>query len=94
MNPVAAGIVTGALVVAGKWADGKAPNMHNAIGVAGIAVGLAIIEQASSKLAEAFAWLIVLSVFIVYFPKIVKGTGLARKTGGAAPLGPIGSGLK
>jgi hypothetical protein len=92
MNPVAAGVITGVLVVGGKWADGKAPNMQNAIGVAGIAVGLAVIDQASEQMATAFAWLIVLSVFIVYFPKIVRGTGLAG--GGHKPLGPIGSGIK
>lgn len=78
MNALAAALLTGAIVVAGKWSDGKAPNIDNAIGVAGIAVGLALMEQASQKLASAFAWLIVLSVTIIYFPKIVKGTGLAK----------------
>lgn len=78
MNPVGAALITGALIVAGKWADGKAPNINNAIGVAGIALGLALMDQANEKLANAFAWLIVLSVTIVYFPKIVKGTGLTK----------------
>lgn len=78
MNPVTAALVTGVLIVAGKWSDGKSPNMDNAVGVAGIAVGLALMEQASEKLASAFAWLIVLTVAFVYFPKIVKGAGLAK----------------
>lgn len=78
MNAIAAALLTGAIVIAGKYSEGKAPNMDNAIGVAGIAVALSLMEQASPKLATSFAWLIVLSVTIVYFPKIVKGAGLAK----------------
>lgn len=77
MNPVAAAVITGALIVGGKWADGKAPTVENGVGVAGIAIGLALLEQGSPKLATAFGWLIVLSVGIVYIPTIVKGAGLA-----------------
>jgi hypothetical protein len=78
MNPVAAALVTGAMVIAGKWSEGKSPNINNAVGVAGIALGLALMDQANEKLSNAFAWLIVLSVTIVYFPKIARGTGLAK----------------
>jgi hypothetical protein len=78
VNPVAAALVTGAMVIAGKWSEGKAPNINNAVGVAGIALGLALMDQANEKLASTFAWLIVLSVTIVYFPKIARGTGLAK----------------
>lgn len=78
MNPLSAALLTGVIVVAGKWADGKTPNVDNAIGVAGIAIGLALMEQANEKLATSFAWLIVLSVTIVYFPRIVKGAGLTK----------------
>jgi len=78
MNPLSAALITGAIVIVGKWSDGKAPNVDNGIGIAGIAVGLALLSQANEKLATSFAWLIVLSVTIVYVPKIVKGTGLAK----------------
>lgn len=78
MNAVGAALVVGALVVGGKWADGKAPTLQNGVGVAGIAVGLALIEQADAGLASAFAWLIILGSAIVFFPKIVQGTGLAK----------------
>lgn len=78
MNAITAALVTGALVVAGKWADGKAPNIQNGIGVAGIAIGLAMMEQANERLAASFALLIVLGTTIVYFPKIAKGTGLSK----------------
>jgi hypothetical protein len=79
MNPVTAALLSGALLVGGKWAQGKAPTLDNGIGIAGIAVSLAIIEQMNEKLAIAFAWLIVLSMAVVYFPAIVKGTGLGAK---------------
>lgn len=78
MNPVAAAVTAGAMVVAGKWADGKAPDIMNGIGIAGIAIGLAVIDQANEKLAEAFGTLIVLSIAFVYLPKIVKGAGLSK----------------
>lgn len=78
MNPLSAALLTGVIVVAGKWSEGKTPNIDNGIGVAGIAIGLALMDQANSKLATSFAWLIVLSVTIVYLPKIVKGAGLAK----------------
>lgn len=77
MNPVAAAVITGALVVAGKWSKGNTPTVDNGVGIAGIAVGLALLEQGSPKLATAFGWLIVMSVAIVYIPSIVKGAGLA-----------------
>lgn len=78
MNAVSAALIAGALIVAGKYANGKTPNLENGIGVAGIAVGLALLEQANKKLASSFGWLIVLSVAIVYIPRIVKATGLAK----------------
>lgn len=77
MNPVAAALITGALVVGGKWSQGKAPNIQNGIGVAGIAVSLSLIEQANERLASAFAWLIIIGVAVVHLPNIIKGTGLA-----------------
>jgi hypothetical protein len=76
VNPVSTALITGAMVVAGKWSEGKSPNIDNALGVAGIAIGLSLMEQANERLAAMFGWLIVLSVTIVYFPKIAKGTGL------------------
>ena len=77
MNPLSAALISGTIVVAGKWANKKTPNIDNAVGIAGIAIGLALLDQASEKLATAFAWLIVLTVSIVYVPQIVKAAGLA-----------------
>ena len=78
MNAVTAAVITGALMVGGKWAKGELPTLQNGIGIAGIAVSLAVIGQANAQLETAFAWLIILSMAIVYFPAIVKGTGLSK----------------
>lgn len=75
MNPVATAIISGALIVAGKWARNQAPTIQNAIGVAGIALGLALLEEANEKLARAFAALILVSLTIVHLPTIVKSLG-------------------
>lgn len=78
MTPVVAAVLTGALVVGGKYARGDSPTIQNAIGVGGIAIGLAILDQMNSKFASAFGVLIVVAVAIVHFPAIAKATGLAE----------------
>jgi hypothetical protein len=75
LNPVSTALISGALVVVGKWAKGDAPNIDNAVGVAGIALGLAVLEQANEQLAAAFAVLIVVSIATVHLPTIVKAAG-------------------
>lgn len=80
MNPIAASLITGALVVGGKLAEGKSPTIENGLGVAGIAVGLAVLNEMNTELASAFGVLIVVSVAIVHFPVIVKATGLGEKS--------------
>lgn len=79
MNPVAVAVVAGGIVVAGKVAMDKAPTVENAVGIAGIALGLAALEQVNEKLSNAFAALILLSVAIVYIPRIVQSVGFSRK---------------
>lgn len=76
MNPIVASIVTGALVIGGKFADGKTPNMDNAIGIAGVAIGLSVLDQFNTKFAQAFGVLIVVAAALVHFPKIARATGL------------------
>ena len=79
LNPVTVAVTTGALVVLGKWSQGQAPNIDNAIGIAGIALGLATIDQMNAKLASAFGLLILVVVAMVHLPNIVKATGLGNK---------------
>jgi len=79
LDPVTTAVISGALVVGGKWARGQSPNIDNAIGIAGIAIGLAIIDQMNADLASAFAALILVTVAIVHFPAIVKAAGFESK---------------
>ena len=79
LNPVTTAVVTGALVVGGKWARGQSPNIDNAVGVAGIAIGLAVLEQFSQPLSAAFATLILVTVAMVHFPAISKAAGFEIK---------------
>jgi hypothetical protein len=78
VNPVATSLVAGGLIVMGKWARGQGPNVNNAIGVAGIALSLALLEQFNLKLAHAFAALILVSLSIVHLPTIVKAVGFGK----------------
>lgn len=78
MNPVTVALATGAMVVLGKWSRDQAPNIDNAIGVAGIAIGLALLDQIDARLARAFGVLILLSVAVVHLPEIAKKTGLVK----------------
>lgn len=78
MNPVTTAIVAGALIVVGKWSRGQSPNIDNAIGVAGIAIGLAFIEQMDAKLSAAFATLILVSLAVVHLPTIAKAAGFSK----------------
>lgn len=78
MNPVAAGAISAALVVLGKWSRGQTVNADNVIGIVGIIVGLAIIEQMEERMSKAFAVLIVVSLASAHFPHIVKALGLTK----------------
>lgn len=87
MKAVPAAVVAGAIVIAGKWAVGKEPTVENGVGIAGIAVGLALLEQANPKVASAFAWLIVLSVALIHLPKIADAVSGPKKNIGQAGKG-------
>lgn len=78
MNPITVALATGALVVLGKWSRGQDPNIDNAIGVAGIAVGLALLDQIDARLGRAFGVLILVSVAVVHLPEIAKKAGLVK----------------
>lgn len=79
MNPVATGIVAGALILGGQWARKKGPSIDNAVGIAGIAVILAVMEQVNVKLAHGFSVLILVSLTVVHLPAIVKSLGYGEK---------------
>lgn len=79
LDPVTVAVISGALVVGGKWARGQSPNIDNAVGVAGIAIGLAVLDQMNASLANAFGLLILVTLAMVHFPTIAKGAGFGGK---------------
>lgn len=79
MNPVSVALTVGVMVILGKWARGKEPNIDNAVGVAGVAIGLAALEQINDQLAKGFGVLILVSVATIHLPKIAQSAGLLNK---------------
>lgn len=88
MTPISTALAAGALIVVGKWSVDKVPTIENGVGVAGIALGLAALEQMNEKLSAAFAGLILVALMAIHLPNIVKSLGF---TGAAS--GKIGSGV-
>lgn len=78
MNPVTVSLAVGALVVLGKWSRDQSPNIDNAIGVAGVAIGLALLDQIDGRLSKAFGTLILVSVAVVHLPQIARKAGLTK----------------
>jgi hypothetical protein len=78
MNPVTVSLAVGVLVVLGKWSRDQSPNIDNAIGVAGVAIGLALLDQIDGRLSKAFGTLILVSVAVVHLPEIAKKAGLVK----------------
>lgn len=75
MKPIPTAVVAGALVALGKWSRGQTLNVDNAIGVVGVAVCLAVLEQVDERISAAFAVLVLASLASVHLPAIVKALG-------------------
>jgi hypothetical protein len=75
MNPINTAILAGAMIVMGKWARGQSPNIDNAVGIGGVAIGLSLLEQFNQKFSRTFGVLILISVAVVHLPTIVKALG-------------------
>lgn len=71
-------LLTGLVVVAGHWANDKPLDIRLAVGTAGIALFLAVINASSPELASRFAALVLLAAVFLYGPGIAKKTGLTK----------------
>jgi hypothetical protein len=85
MDAVPTAVVVGALVIGGKASQSKTPSMQNIIGIGGVALGLAMLEQINERLASAFSLLVIFGVAAVYFVPMVnnlfgpRGKALGQK---------------
>lgn len=76
MNTTTAAVVTGAVVYAGRWSEGKTLDVKVAVGTAGVALILSLIGQGNAKLGEQFGVLILVAALFRYLPNMVKKLGL------------------
>lgn len=79
MRPISTAIIAGALVVAGKWARDNSPNIDNAIGIGGIALGIATLRQFDEQFSESMAALIILSLLVAHLPAITDSIGFTNE---------------
>ena len=78
MDPVPAALAIGAITTLGRWANGKGLTINTVVGVVGIAVSLALIEQVSPEIARSFGVLVLLGTSIVFLPQIFKKSGVSK----------------
>lgn len=78
MNTTTATVITGTVVYAGRWSEGKDLDIKVAIGTAGVALILSVIAQGNEKLGQQFAVLILVAAAFRYVPNIVRKLGLTN----------------
>jgi len=78
MSPVVAAVTVAAMTTLGRWARGKGLTVETVVGLVGVALGLAVIEQANPKLARGFGTLVVIGVAVAHLPIIINASGLAK----------------
>jgi hypothetical protein len=76
VNTTTAAVVTGAIVYAGRWSQGKDLDVRVAVGTAGIAIVLSLIASGNEKLGQQFGVLILVAAAFRYLPDITKKVGL------------------
>lgn len=79
MNPVPAALLTAAITVLSRWARNKEVGVDIVVGLAGIAIGLAILSEINTQFARAMGALIVVGTLVAQgpdlFDAIRKATG-------------------
>ena len=65
-------VLTGVVVTAGQWAEGKQLNIRMGVGIAILAVALSYLDNFSPEFAGTFAALILVGAVWTYTPDISK----------------------
>jgi hypothetical protein len=79
MTTVIASVFVGVLTYLGRTARGKQMSINVVVGIAGLALALAMIEQIDKELAKKFAILAVVGTLLAHWQVIVKASGLSNK---------------
>jgi hypothetical protein len=80
MSPIVAAATVAAMTTLGRWARGKGLTIDTVVGLVGVALGLAVIEQANAKLARGLGALVVIGVAAAHLPILLDQTGLTGTT--------------
>jgi hypothetical protein len=85
MSPLVAAATVAAMTTLGRWARGKGLTIDTVVGLVGVALGLAIIEQANVKLSRGLGALVVIGVATAHLPTLLDSTGLTGVTRNIRP---------
>lgn len=66
MTPIVAGLTIATITTIGKWRRGKTLDIQTVVGLVGVAVSLALIEQIDKELARAFATLAIVGTLLAH----------------------------
>lgn len=78
MNVGTSVVLTGVIVTAGQWAEDKSMKMKTFVGLGVLALSLAALSEADTKLAETFGALILVTALLYYARPIAKGLGYTK----------------
>lgn len=86
MNPIPAAFLVGAMIVVRKWSSGKSLEINNVLGIAGVALSLAVLGTINKELGRSFGLLVVVSVALFQAPDLLKKVEIGTKTGKGKPI--------
>lgn len=76
MNTVIVSVFVGTITYLGRVARGKQMTMSIVVGIAGLALALAMIEQVDRELAKKFSVLIIVGTLLAHWQIIAEKSGL------------------
>lgn len=77
MTSVVSALVVGVITYLGRVARGKQMDISLIVGIGGLAVAFALVEEVDEKLAKQFEILVVLGVLLAHWQVIVKAAGFS-----------------
>lgn len=78
MNTTSTVVLTGVVVTAGRWSQGKGLTMRIVVGGTFLAIALAAMAEANADLASKFGLLVLAVAVLTYGVDIAKKTGLTK----------------
>jgi hypothetical protein len=79
MNPIPAAFLTATITTLSRWSRGKGLTVNTVVGLVGIAVGLALLDQFNESFAKAMGALIVIGTLVAQGPTLWNAVAKATK---------------